>query len=300
MTALSVLHRNFIDDRNLGNAPVPLSEYHLLKVRGNKAFDFLQGQLSCDIRQVTDRQGAHGLFCDLKGRIQHIVDVLFWDNDYYLLLPRDLSQDFLKQVRTVAMLSRVELSHASHYSLSGLLKHEPDETLVPLGVQYDPKTNCRHYHMFEGAVLQIQDQQEASLQTELFSLRWQQALLQAKLFRLYPETQGLFLPHRLGLQTGGWIAFDKGCYRGQEIIARTHYRASIKHHLKAVNIQSDAELYPGMELLSNNDKQAMADIIDCMPKSENAPIEALVSLKVDYQNEGLVESHGQAVGMSLM
>lgn len=297
MTILHVLNRNFIDDRSSANTPISLSEYHLLRVRGNKAFDFLQGQLSCDIRQVNDRQGAHGLFCDLKGRIQHLVDVLFWSDDYYLLLPSDLSTDFLKQTRAVAMLSRIELSLASNYVLTGLLNTH--DALAPLAIQYDAQQDCRYYRIFAGAVVEIREVKNDSVHAVPFSLRWQQALLQAKHFRLYPETQGMFLPHRLGLQEGGWIAFDKGCYRGQEIIARTHYRSSIKHELRSAQLHCGGTLSPGMELLSAETGQAIAEIVDCMPKVDDGSPEALISLKLDYKNECLVDSTGHAVEIVL-
>lgn len=294
-----ILNRQYDDDTNLGDTPINLTEYELLRARGHKAFEFLQGQLTCDIRHVNDKQGVHGLLCDLKGRIQHLVDILFWDNDYYILLPRDLSTNFLKQLRTAATLSRVELTPASQYRITGILHQPTDQTPSPLAVHYDAENTCRSYEIFAGATIEIYESQEAPVEaTTRFSLRWQRAILQAAQFRLYPETQGLFLPHRLGLQDSGWIAFDKGCYRGQEIIARTHYRSSIKHGLRTVVLQSSAALFPGMELLCASDTQVMGEIIDCLPKSTNTTT-ALVSLKLNYEGEALQDKEGNPITMVL-
>jgi len=62
---------------------------------------------------------------------------------------------------------------------------------------------------------------------------------------IYPETSGKFLPHDINLHHLGGIHFDKGCYTGQEIIARMHYRGKLKTHLHKVTIQTNTALKPG-------------------------------------------------------
>lgn len=65
---------------------------------------------------------------------------------------------------------------------------------------------------------------------------------------IYPETSGKFLPHDLNLPQLNAISFDKGCYTGQEIIARMHYRGKLKNHLYRATLTTDHPILPGMHI----------------------------------------------------
>jgi folate-binding protein YgfZ len=73
---------------------------------------------------------------------------------------------------------------------------------------------------------------------------------------IHANTSGLYLPHTLNLHLSNIISFNKGCYRGQEIIARMHYRGKLKYELKFITLSSIDELKPG-------DKISEGEIVDC-------------------------------------
>jgi folate-binding protein YgfZ len=95
--------------------------------------------------------------------------------------------------------------------------------------------------------LELLDVSELAHSRELIQ-QYAQAYFSSEIPRIYPETSGLFLPHDLNLQQLNAISFDKGCYTGQEIIARMHYRGKIKNHLYTTTIASDVAPCPGQDI----------------------------------------------------
>ncbi len=90
--------------------------------------------------------------------------------------------------------------------------------------------------------------------------------IQSGLAYIYPATSGLFLPHRLNYHVNGTISFDKGCFVGQEVIARMHYRGKLKHHLCLAEIDTpDESLTPGLALLDANQQEKVNVVDICIP-----------------------------------
>jgi len=92
--------------------------------------------------------------------------------------------------------------------------------------------------------------------------------------RIYAETSGLFLPHDIHLHQLGAISFDKGCYTGQEIIARMHYRGKLKNHLYLANISSTQAPVPGQDIYCEN--QRIAGTVVDVRATEHKPYLALI------------------------
>ena len=111
------------------------------------------------------------------------------------------------------------------------------------------------------------------------SLAWHALQLEQKQMSIYPESRGLFLPHRLELHQSGHINFNKGCYKGQEIIARVHYRSKPKHKLHLLTITTEQSLRSGDVLLSE-EKQEIGLIIDYSPIRDNT-YRVLISQALD-------------------
>lgn len=121
-----------------------------------------------------------------------------------------------------------------------------------------------------------------SMQPQIINERY--ADIHQGLPAIYPETSGKFLPHDLNLHEHGAISFDKGCYTGQEIIARMHYKAKLKNHLYIATVDSTLPLLPGGEFYisdCDNNKRSIGMIAD----AEMLPSERyLVLLVTDEQN----------------
>ncbi|BCA95498.1 glycine cleavage system protein T [Legionella antarctica] len=269
-----------------------LSYLGVLNIAGDKAQDFLQGQLTCDLRLVSDIQMIEGAQCNLKGRVLSLLDVINW-NGFKLVLPEDLMELTQGSFTKTAQLSRVSIEKNNDLKIFGFYLQNPndvipDATYLPnnLYAQAHSSNYC-YYHLGNGFYIFIIHKDIEHEFCKIFlehnqllgSLTWHTLRLYNQQIDIYPESRGLFLPHRLGLHQTQYVSFEKGCYKGQEIIARTHYRATLKHELRFFVIQSDHNIYSGQKLLKITDETEIGELIDYAPIGTNNYIIAVSILK---------------------
>ena len=261
-------HQNYVFD---------LSYLGCLNVMGTRASEFLQGQLSCDLREVTRNQMRQGAMCNLKGRVMALLDVIDWQG-IRLILPNDLIATTELSLSKTAALSRVTLAHSTAYQLVGFYLQNRNDIIpfdAPLPDEHHhvvPHEEYCCYHLGGGYYIYLMDKIHAMAITETFinrgqcrgSLAWHALQLQQSRVEIYPESRGLFLPHRLRLDLSGYLNFNKGCYKGQEIVARMHYRAKRTHELRQTTLQMSEPPQSGQRLLGD-DGAEIGERIDYCP-----------------------------------
>lgn len=300
------LHEILADEKNY---LFELNYLSLISINGERSAEFLQGQLTCDVRKVNDKTIQQGAFCNLKGRVQALADVIKWDG-YKLLLPLDLIPETINSLGKTALVSRVTLTHNTDVKIYGLRIGNPND-LLPLAFKYpnEPKTLIQHqgtccYALGNNYFLLIIPNEKAlnfthpfAVQDQLLGdLSWHRLQLEEGRVEIYPNTRGLFLPHRLNLHRKDYISFDKGCYKGQEIIARTHYKAKLKHQLKSFTIQSSEPLVAGNNIYDLNGIE-VGELIDySLINTDNYVI--VVSILIEHPKE--VRLGGQTATCALV
>ena len=158
--------------------------YSKIIVSGADAFDFLQAQLSNDLRLLDERDELLAAWCNPKGRVICILRIRRGDDGYVLILPAELAGSVLQRLTLFRFRSRVEFQATP--------ASPPD-----LGIQ--------------GSVEE-----------------WLLDNLKSGRPEVWQAQSEAFTPHMLNLDLIGAVSFDKGCYPGQEIVARTHYRGATK------------------------------------------------------------------------
>lgn len=252
-----------------------LSHLGALEVHGDRSVEFLQGQLTADINKVSDIQMIQAAQCNLKGRILALMDVIAWDG-IKLIMPKDIIEQTKASLSKTAPLARVTVAESIGYSFWGFYLQNPDD-LIPYSV-FLPKelyakaqgTDFCYYHLGNGFYVFIIKNCEPNSLTQSFiqknqflgSLTWHTLRLSHHQLTIYPESRGSFLPHRLDLHQTSYLSFDKGCYKGQEIIARTHYKATLKHELCLYQIHSPASLRSGLKLFRANEGVEVGEVVD--------------------------------------
>jgi folate-binding protein YgfZ len=284
-----------------------LSYLGLMDLSGDKSLEFLQGQLTCDVRLVSDIQMLQGAQCNLKGRILSLLDIIKW-NGLKLILPKDLIESTKISLNKTAQLSRVSLQENTDLKIFGFYLQNPDDISPDasffsnnlFALSYS--SNYCYYHLGNGFYIflikteNVQDFcKPFNEQNQLLgSLTWHTLRLYQQQIDIYPESRGLFLPHRLGLHLSQYISFDKGCYKGQEIIARTHYKATIKHELKVYSVNSEQKLSSGLKLYKVTDDTELGELIDYSPIDENTFLIAVSILKGGAES-ARIEGHSKPV-----
>lgn len=228
----------------------PLHNYSLISVSGADASQFLQGQLSADIDALGSGQTVLAAHCDPKGRMHanfylHCVD----NNHYLLLLARDIASSALAALKKYAVFSKVCIEDiSSQYAVIAAsdLPVKPS-TDYCMALESDLFSDASHVNNhsntpalyliasnrehFPTTIAAINSHYQAATNTALHwrgSADWEAMLVKAGIGFVHAQTVGEFIPQMLNFDLIGGISFTKGCYTGQEIIARMKYRGKVK------------------------------------------------------------------------
>ncbi len=244
---------------------IQLNSFTLIQVTGEKAQVFLQGQLTCDMRLLSEH-GSSSLaaICDPKGRMIANFWVVNFHQDYLLILPRSLSDTLINHLSKYAVFSKV---HVTRYS-------------------GDLKIYASHHHQANKNIIVVNfknSNRNIVLTTEIFStVSDDESVFRTDNIReqfciLYPETSLLFIPQMINLQNWGGVSFEKGCYVGQEIVARTQHLGTLKRHLHYLKLSQSNIPSPG-DKLNNTAGDIIGVFVDATLTSPNQ-IEALVVIQ---------------------
>lgn len=217
-----------------------IPDYGLIRCEGPDALRFLQGQISADVRLIAGQKGSMACDISLKGRVMAAFYLYAIEGGYELIVPRDQVDYLLADLKKYAVFSKVTLSDRSSEM------HIVPE-LLP-----EPLTNRTPYQVLAestGVRFVLTDRASFFISAEPAKAGsaqgWFPYLIEHNIPTLSAATRDLFLPHYIGLVDLGAVSFDKGCYKGQEVVARMHYRANIKKHISHTVLDVEQALNPG-------------------------------------------------------
>lgn len=250
-----------------------LSLLGLIKIRGQDAKKFLQGQLTCHLEKIDSNQNSMGAHCNPQGRVISFFHLFFFNQAYYLLMMKTMIPLAMTALKKYAIFYQVELTDAmDELDIIGF-RHNivslPSFPFIFLPIPNDPS---RFILIAPSPDLKQFIAQHCLSDIKPYSA-WHQFNIKQHIPTLYPETSGQCLPHDINLHNLNAIHFDKGCYTGQEIIARMHYKGKLKKHLYHASIKTPKAPCPGMELQVQKVPRAQrnAMIIDvCWIKDQNS------------------------------
>lgn len=201
-----------------GNIIADLSHYGLIEITGKDAATFLAAQLTSDVRQISESTSQLSAWCTPQGRVLAVFRIFQRAGAYYLLLPGELLQPILRRLRMYIVRSDVRLADAS-------------STLVRIGLSGPALPGSLSIVIGEpGAAKKLwRDRQENATPTGAGP--WTLLEILAGIPSVHPKTAEAFLPQMLNLEALGGLCFSKGCYPGQEIIARLQYRGQLKRRM---------------------------------------------------------------------
>ena len=244
-----------------------LSGHGLIAVRGPDADSFLQGQLTCDIREATLEHSLLGAYCSPKGRALACFRLFRRGAAIYLELPRALVTPTLTRLNKYVLRAKVTLTNAGDHLCSMGVAGPNAATWVTQRLVAIPEAVNGVIHSGHDASSMTVIRLPGS--TPRFQLYGPAPMLQAldsapenkeEPWRLldiltgipavYPETVDAFVPQMLNLDVVGGISFQKGCYTGQEIVARTHYLGKLKRRMYLARVDSLTAPQPGDPLFS--------------------------------------------------
>ena len=281
---------------------VKLENAQLLLVNGPDSSKFLQGQVTCDVRELANPVTRLGAQCTPKGRILLSFRALqMHEQTIALRMPATMIDKAKTSLGKYIVFSKAKLAETDRYQLFGLYGASATE----LATQWfgESPTEIGGWIERNGSYL-IQlahDRYECWISVEdsdnfiqLFDTvhegtehDWQLLDIRAGIASVTPETIELFTPQELNYQLVGGINFRKGCYTGQEIVARLHYRGKLKRHMYRL-AGKGALPAPGSALVSSGDRQTSGYVVMAATSDDNH-FEILASLLADHLDKAQLE-----------
>jgi folate-binding protein YgfZ len=293
-----------------------LGHLGVISAHGRDAAAFLQGQFSNDVNAVNDRHSQLSAYCTPKGRIVGLFRLFRRGDTFYLRLPLEPLENLLQRLRRYVLRAEVTLEDATdNFIRIGLTGKEAAEELSSAlgGLPEQP-----------GDVIHVQDLSVLRVpglhpRFEVYALSfeaakrlwdtlnvrgapvgraaWQLTEILAGLPNVYSSTSELFIPQMLNLQLIDGVNFRKGCYPGQEIVARTQYLGALKRRMYAGRIAADTAPMPGESLYTATDSvRAAGQLVDAQPHPDGG-YAALAVLQIAAAEAGelhLASSEGPA------
>ena len=242
----------------------PLDHEGVLAVHGVDAAKFLQGQLTCNLHYLDAQTSSLGARCTPKGRMVSSFRILPLADGYALAMAGELVEAQLADLKKYAVFFKAQLAdESSAWARFGLVGGEaalralaPDLPPPPAGaaragellaVRLDDARAELWAPAAQAAELRAQ---LAAQLTEAPLNDWLLAQVRAGVGQVFGATRELFIPQMINLQALGGASFKKGCYTGQEIVARMQYLGRLKRRLYRLRLDGGELPAPGSELFS--------------------------------------------------
>ncbi len=294
-----------------------LSHLGLISVQGEQTQSFLQSQFSNDVYRVSPERGQMNSFCSPKGRMLANFYVFLRDDTFYLQLPRELVEPVVKRLRLFVLRAKVRLSDASDQLVRiGFTGPEADSALqqligpVPAQVNQLAMADSitvirlsgphpRFELVAEPETLQTLWDALADDATPSTAAAWALQDIYAGIPTIYPATSDVFVPQMANMELVDGVSFTKGCYPGQEVVARTRYLGKLKRRMYRAHLAVEQPPRPGENLYSPTDStgQSVGKVVDAQPSPEGG-VELLAVIQIARQETGDVRL-GSAAGPPL-
>lgn len=284
-----------------------LTDKQLLIVKGPDSCKFLQGQVTCDVKELSSATTRIGAQCNPKGRMLLSFRALQMDSETIALrMPAEMIESAQKTLGKYIVFSKAKLQIASDFAVFGLYGADA----AALAARFFPElpaeddgwtTNNGSYLIqldsdrFEcwianAAIDHFQELMSAHTQSAN-SHDWQLLDIAAGIADIHPDTVELFTPQELNYQLINGINFRKGCYTGQEIVARLHYRGKLKRHMYRLETTTTDTVMPGAAVINSSTQQQVGQVVIAATKQDKT--ELLVSLLDEHLDQVQLENSSE-------
>ena len=278
-----------------------LSHEGILAVRGVDASKFLQGQLTCNLNYLDAQHSSLGARCTPKGRMQSSFRILPEGDGFLLAMDRDLVQPQLADLTKFAAFSKSKLyDESTEWVRFGL--SDGDAALTDLGMDLPQTADAlsaangliavrlpdgRSELWCRAKDAETTSQRLAAQLPEASIDRWLLAQIRAGIGQVVASTRELFIPQMINLQALGGVSFKKGCYTGQEIVARMQYLGKLKRRLhRLAGSGADEIPAPALELYSPVHGSSVGEVV--LAANAEGTLELLAVLQEDAAADGRI------------
>ena len=287
-----------------------LSHLGLLEISGADAVTFLQGQVTNDVSLLNGSNAHYSAYCNPKGRMLALFLAFAHYDHLHLQFNRELLEPTMRRLKMYVMRSKVEIKDVSDSIIKFGLNGPQAASMLASVFSKIPTQDYELVSLENGATLKLPSV-NGDARFEIFTdstnapviwdalknncqivekPHWDWLEIQAGIPDVELKTQEQFVPQMLNLDILNGINFKKGCYTGQEIVARTHYLGTVKRrtYLAEIAAESQSDIAPqaGDKVLDSSLNE-VGQIVRIAPNIANG-FDALIEMRIEAQQAGRI------------
>lgn len=272
-----------------------LSHFGLVQISGEDAATFLQNQITADINDLKLKPWLMAAWCNPKGRILSNF-ILFQseineESSFFIMLPSMLKEQIMKRLKMFVLRSKVNIEDAGeNHTLLGLYGDNIDTVINEAPVLYE----IAFTEDIKRNILVLDNEQLNTLMPaiklaceESDRRHWSLLDIEGAIPWVISQTTEKFIPQMLNMDLNGGVSFKKGCFPGQEVVARLHYKGNEgKRRLHWIEGETETIPGPGDTLVNANDK-LIGEIVDAEP-AKTSSFKALAIIDIEEAKQSVL------------
>jgi len=268
----------------------------VIKISGVDAETFIQGQITNDISLLSgEEKSIYAGYCSPKGRLLAFFFITRMDANYFLFCPPCISETISKRLAMYVLRAKVEVL-SSPEDVDYFLVDESDLKKLTSNLSSIPQSKMqtalnnnksvsvtmldgqKSYYFIFGNTKEISKLYGEIYSTEIKPCNWNEVHIDNIIPNIFNETQDLYIPQSVNLDLIGAVNFKKGCYTGQEVVARTHYLGKPKRRMYLGTVALNKNPGLGSDIKVGDEK--VGSLVNSY-KQENNIYKVLVELRIE-------------------
>lgn len=288
-----------------GNVLVDLSHLGLLQISGEDAVTFLQGQVTNDIKLLNGHNSQYAGYCNPKGRLLALFLAFAHHDHLYLQLHGALLEPIMKRLKMYVMRSKATIANISASTLCMGVAGKDAEASLKTIFEKVPSRVHELVSLDNGALIRLpgatpryqvfSDAEHApaiwkqlqETHTPVGKACWDWLEIQAGIPEISSATQEEFVPQMINLDALDGINYKKGCYTGQEIVARTHYLGKVKRRTQLAHIATNEQPQAGDDVFSTGSNEPVGKIVRSAPSPQGG-FDVLAEIRLESLETGTI------------
>ena len=224
---------------------IALKNRSLLKISGSDSENFLQNQFSNDISKIDNSAIQLNAYCQHQGKIIALFWVMRHDDSFFLSLPAELAEKVIARLKMFVVISDVIIEDVS-------------DRFHQIGLVNENHKNA--YKINKNLSLIIQSDSQKNDEITTHQDEWTKACIDYQIPEVFLNSSEKFVPQMLNLDKNEiGVSFSKGCYPGQEVVARLHYLGEAKRRLFSFTSESEMQVGDNLYCASSNAAKVRGD-----------------------------------------
>ncbi len=265
----------------MNNRYINLNHYEFVRISGSDALTFLQGQITANLDRLNAQNCLSAALCNLKGRVIADFRVALKDKDCILQTTSGMADIIISTLSKYAVFSKVTISADESIHATGVMAENNLEDSIVQGFSDVPKNVNQCSQSNSELLLKIEgvgryefwsfeptaESAERSSAAENDMSDWRRADILSGVFHIDTASSEIYTPQLLNYDISGVVDFDKGCYTGQEIVARMYYRGTAKKRMHLLGVAKEDISAPAKLEMHRGDELTVLEVISAENES---------------------------------